>query len=162
MRRRFCLIKHTSTLVFRILCSSFTFVESVDSLCAPVSCKHRYDGALYIYAKDLRQKYESPTTPLESQGTAVNYIKWHEDLHASEPGYKEQSSASPPKPCIPVAGIEFCLSGESRTVLFSPSLQEMPLIACSGDTGGVLGKTTHLGKELKLRAIGGLGRTEAF
>ena len=30
----------------------------------------------------------------------------------------------------------------------------MPLIACSGDTGGVLGKTTHLGKELKLRAIG--------
>eukprot|EP00913_Durusdinium_trenchii_P011841 g11123.t1 len=87
-------------------------------------------------------------------GTAVNYIKWHEDLHASEPGYKEQSSASPPKPCIPVAGIEFCLSGESRTVLFSPSLQEMPLIACSGDTGGVLGKTTHLGKELKLRAIG--------
>ena len=32
--------------------------------------------------------------------------------------------------------------------------KEMPLIACSGDTGGVLGKTTHLGKELKLRAIG--------
>ncbi|CAL1167646.1 unnamed protein product [Cladocopium goreaui] len=52
-------------------------------------------------------------------GTAVNYIKWHEDLHASEPGYKE-----------------------------------MPLIACSGDTGGVLGKTSHLGRELKLRAIG--------
>ena len=35
--------------------------------------------------------------------------------------------------------------------------KEMPLIACSGDTGGVLGKTTHLGKELKLRAIGHLG-----
>ena len=25
----------------------------------------------------------------QPQGTAVNYIKWHEDLHASEPGYKE-------------------------------------------------------------------------
>ena len=34
--------------------------------------------------------------------------------------------------------------------------QEMPLIACSGDTGGVLGKTSHLGRELKLRAIGAL------
>jgi len=34
--------------------------------------------------------------------------------------------------------------------------EEMPLIACSGDTGGVLGKTSHLGRELKLRAIGAL------
>jgi len=50
---------------------------------------------------------------------AVNYIKWHEDLHSGKPGY-----------------------------------QELPLIACSSDTGGVLGKTTHLGKELKVRAIG--------
>ncbi|CAE7039029.1 PGP, partial [Symbiodinium sp. KB8] len=35
-----------------------------------------------------------------------------------------------------------------------PGYQELPLIACSSDTGGVLGKTTHLGKELKVRAIG--------
>ena len=35
----------------------------------------------------------------------MNYIKWHEDLHASQPGYKE-----------------------------------MPLIACSGDTGGGAGQ----------------------
>jgi len=51
--------------------------------------------------------------------TAVNYIKWHEDLHSTKPGY-----------------------------------QELPLIACSSDTGGVLGKTTHLGREVKVRAIG--------
>ncbi|CAE7408051.1 PGLP2, partial [Symbiodinium natans] len=50
---------------------------------------------------------------------AVNYIKWHEDLHSGKAGY-----------------------------------QELPLIACSSDTGGVLGKTVHMGQELKVRAIG--------
>ena len=49
---------------------------------------------------------------------------------------------------------DFCAQKSSKnSPLFG---EEMPLIACSGDTGGVLGKTSHLGRELKLRAIGAL------
>mmetsp|Transcript_12525 Transcript_12525/g.20635 ORF Transcript_12525/g.20635 Transcript_12525/m.20635 type:complete len:360 (-) Transcript_12525:268-1347(-) len=52
-------------------------------------------------------------------GVAVNYIKWHEDLHQAEESY-----------------------------------QDLPLIACSGDSGGVLGAKVVEGQSLKFRAIG--------
>eukprot|EP00931_Biecheleriopsis_adriatica_P004791 TRINITY_DN106409_c0_g1_i1.p1 TRINITY_DN106409_c0_g1~~TRINITY_DN106409_c0_g1_i1.p1 ORF type:complete len:409 (+),score=75.55 TRINITY_DN106409_c0_g1_i1:60-1286(+) len=52
-------------------------------------------------------------------GTAINYIRWHEDMHCNDPGY--------------------C---------------QMPIIASSGDAGGVLGKVQHRGQSVKLRAIG--------
>lgn len=52
-------------------------------------------------------------------GTAINYIRWHEDIHGHEPGFRP-----------------------------------MPLIACSGDAGGVLGEVTHKKKQVRLRAVG--------
>lgn len=52
-------------------------------------------------------------------GTAINYIRWYEDRHSAEVGYRP-----------------------------------MPLIACSGDAGGVLGDVIHHGKKVKMRAIG--------
>merc|ERR1712083_286328 len=52
-------------------------------------------------------------------GTAINYIRWHEDLHGNEPHYRT-----------------------------------MPIIACSGDAGGVLGEVRHKGQSVRLRAIG--------
>ena len=131
----------------------------------------------------------------------MNYIKWHEDLHASEPGYKEKNQTYKSKrvswivmqdvklskmclgqrlSTLILLGLYTFILGDSfsmsrgcmclecrRTSPKHPQTnidtdclpdQEMPLIACSGDTGGVLGKTTHLGKELKLRAIGILPR----
>jgi len=51
--------------------------------------------------------------------TAINYIKWHEELHGGKADY-----------------------------------QALPLIACSGDAGGVLGRKTFGGSEMKIRAIG--------
>ena len=50
---------------------------------------------------------------------AINYIKWHEELHRDEADF------------VP-----------------------MPLIAASGDAGGVLGTHTHGGRPVKIRAIG--------
>eukprot|EP00931_Biecheleriopsis_adriatica_P009985 TRINITY_DN11107_c0_g1_i1.p1 TRINITY_DN11107_c0_g1~~TRINITY_DN11107_c0_g1_i1.p1 ORF type:complete len:387 (+),score=47.44 TRINITY_DN11107_c0_g1_i1:70-1161(+) len=59
--------------------------------------------------------------------TAVNYIKWHEEINGHKPGY-----------------------------------QPMPLIACSGDTGGVLG-STRLGElALKIRAVGNGAMADAI
>eukprot|EP00746_Dinoflagellata_sp_MGD_P135116 gnl/MRDRNA2_/MRDRNA2_69037_c0_seq3.p1 gnl/MRDRNA2_/MRDRNA2_69037_c0~~gnl/MRDRNA2_/MRDRNA2_69037_c0_seq3.p1 ORF type:complete len:263 (-),score=71.05 gnl/MRDRNA2_/MRDRNA2_69037_c0_seq3:71-859(-) len=52
-------------------------------------------------------------------GTAINFIKWHEELHTGDPDFRR-----------------------------------MPIIVCSGDTGGVLGVETVGGKQLKFRAIG--------
>jgi ribonucleotide monophosphatase NagD (HAD superfamily) len=62
--------------------------------------------------------WDSKLTALKV-GVAINYIKWHEDLHHSEADYTH-----------------------------------LPLIACSGDSGGVLGKETVEGQTLKFRAIG--------
>jgi len=62
--------------------------------------------------------WDSKLTALKV-GMAINYIKWHEDLHHTEADYKD-----------------------------------LPLIACSGDSGGVLGKETIEGQTLKFRAVG--------
>mmetsp|Transcript_42893 Transcript_42893/g.98408 ORF Transcript_42893/g.98408 Transcript_42893/m.98408 type:complete len:357 (+) Transcript_42893:97-1167(+) len=55
--------------------------------------------------------------------TAVNYIKWYEDLHREHP--------------------------EDH-----PDFREIPIVACSGDAGGVLGAEDFQNKSMKVRAIG--------
>jgi len=52
-------------------------------------------------------------------GTAINYVKWHEELNRRSEGFKP-----------------------------------MPIIACSGDAGGVLGTADFKGSQMKIRAIG--------
>jgi len=51
--------------------------------------------------------------------TAINYIKWHEELNSGEPGYRQ-----------------------------------LPIIAASGDAGGVLGTAAFKGRTVRLNAIG--------
>lgn len=41
-----------------------------------------------------------------------------------------------------------------------PGYTPLPLIACSGDAGGVLGTTSHQGQKMKVRAIGNGAMTE--
>lgn len=51
--------------------------------------------------------------------TAINYVRWHEDLHKQKLGY-----------------------------------HPMLIVACSGDSGGVLGASNFEGESVKLRAVG--------
>ena len=66
------------------------------------------------------QLFVSYAARQSAEGTAVNYIKWHEDLHASEPGYKESSTG-----VLVAAGewdfytVDYCRANQKLMIFFA-------------------------------------------
>ncbi|CAJ1370981.1 unnamed protein product [Effrenium voratum] len=81
-------------------------------------------------------------------GSAADVIKQRPDVDAIVVGWDMQLTA------LKVGAAVNYIKWHEDLYSHEPGYKELPLIACSGDTGGVLGKTQHLGKELKIRAIG--------